>query len=187
MLATILKPVIPHTGISPILTCSSSLPLYNGRPISGFHRRSRRSLTGRTRCSFTPIRHISRIWAGRVKLYTIARRTRARTCSRYVILSNVVVYTSDLCSCLNKQAATIAPKRKHTLNDNGEPRKKRTCPKCGDPNCKGASRRSYCNNQCQDCRQRDCERRNSKHPGKDCVAGKLLSGATGGRPRKTMS
>lgn len=83
--------------------------------------------------------------------------------------------------------ATIAPKRKRTLNDNGEPRKKRTCPKCGDPNCKGAGRMSYCDNQCQDCGQRDCEGRNSKHPGKDCAAGKLLSGATGGRPRKTMS
>ena len=81
----------------------------------------------------------------------------------------------------------ITPKQKCTLNDNGEPRKKCTCPKCRDPNCKGAIRRLYCNNQCQDCRQWDCEGGNSKHPGKDCVAGKLLSGVTGGRLRKTMS
>ena len=76
-------------------------------------------------------------------------------------------------------------KHKCALNENGGPQKKQTCPKCGQLSCKGSGRRVYCESPCQDCEWLDCMGQNSKHSDKVCMVGELLSGVTGGRPRKT--
>ena len=91
----------------------------------------------------------------------------------------------DLFGANEEPTVENTSKCKRALNENSGPRKKWTCPKCGQPSCKGSGRRVYCESPCQDCGQLDCMGWNSKHPDKVCTVGKLLSGVTGGRPGKT--
>jgi len=54
------------------------------------------------------------------------------------------------------------------------PRKKahnRTCQKCGQQQCAGASNRKYCKDSCQDCGKKECHGWNSQHPRKTCAVG----------------
>lgn len=62
-------------------------------------------------------------------------------------------------------------KRKATTSLAGAPTRKRKCQKCGNANCKGASRRELCLNACQDCGDMQCRGRNSQHPSKSCQQG----------------
>ncbi|KAF6764006.1 hypothetical protein DFP72DRAFT_956173 [Ephemerocybe angulata] len=56
-----------------------------------------------------------------------------------------------------------------------EPRKPRTCAKCGilAPPCPGRQRRQNCRNPCQDCTKLDCYGRNARRPDKKCDEGWL--------------
>ena len=47
-------------------------------------------------------------------------------------------------------------------------RNPRTCMKCGDLECKGKQRRTWCEKVCQDCGQKDCVGRDSDKPEKKC-------------------
>ncbi|KAF8075254.1 hypothetical protein FPV67DRAFT_1728203, partial [Lyophyllum atratum] len=51
---------------------------------------------------------------------------------------------------------------------NKRQRKRRTCRKCGDPECPGNQKVSNCRNPCQDCGQMNCRGRNTSKRSKNC-------------------
>lgn len=62
-------------------------------------------------------------------------------------------------------------KAKDTSSQVSKRSRKRTCQKCGQDGCGGASRRDFCKNTCQDCGEKNCKGRNSQHPNKSCRMG----------------
>jgi hypothetical protein len=62
-------------------------------------------------------------------------------------------------------------KRKKGPEERTSKKKRRTCQKCAQVGCSGASSRKYCKNPCQDCSKSNCRGRNSQHPSKTCEEG----------------
>ncbi|XP_006463087.1 hypothetical protein AGABI2DRAFT_152387 [Agaricus bisporus var. bisporus H97] len=64
-------------------------------------------------------------------------------------------------------------RKKQMLSDQGsrKRRKKRTCRKCGKPDCKGSRAVSDCSNPCQDCGNVNCRGRNTHRPTLPCSQG----------------
>lgn len=91
--------------------------------------------------------------------------------STHTIPSVTPVQRTDTRPLAGPSSQAQSHKRKATTSLSGGPTRKRTCQKCGNPNCSGASRRILCQNACQDCGNMQCRGRNSQHPLKDCQQG----------------
>jgi hypothetical protein len=91
--------------------------------------------------------------------------------STHVIPSVTPVQRTGTGPLVGPSSGTQSHKRKATTSLSGAPARKRTCQKCGNANCPGASRRTLCQSACQDCGSRECPGRNSQHPQKDCQQG----------------
>ena len=90
--------------------------------------------------------------------------------STHTIPSTTPVQSTDTGPLAGPSSEAQSHKRKATSPGRG-PTRKRTCQKCGNANCSGASRRTFCRNACQDCGNMQCRGRNSQHPQKDCQQG----------------
>lgn len=91
--------------------------------------------------------------------------------STHTIPSVTPVQRTDSETLAGSSSETHSHKRKAAISLSGAPTRKRTCQKCGNANCPGASRRKLCQNACQDCGSKKCVGRNSQHPQKDCQQG----------------
>jgi hypothetical protein len=86
-------------------------------------------------------------------------------------ISSVTPVQTDTGPLAGPSSEAHSHKRKATTSLSGGPTRKRTCQKCGNANCGGASQRTFCQNACQDCGKMECRGRNSQHPLKDCQQG----------------
>jgi hypothetical protein len=95
----------------------------------------------------------------------------APSSSAHPIPSTHTTQILDAIPSVGSSSQAQSRKRKATNSLSGAPTRKRTCQKCGNANCSGASRRSLCPNACQDCGNKQCRGRNSQHPLKNCQEG----------------